>query len=154
MEKCSEFSGLLEGGLHGEQLRLQRDAKHLMSGGCAPAVERDCRTGSDPHPDPWQLGRSPQAPSSGVLRWAARREGEREGWAALRGAAGHKNEAAREAWEDDDNKTPDSPFVEKSLGVTDALGELLLRDGVDGRCKVTLQSENLGSAQTHGEGWA
>lgn len=72
----------------------------------------------------------------------------------LRRAAGHENEAAGQAWEDDDNKTLDFPFVEKSLGVTDALRELLLRDRVDGRCKVTLQSENLSCAQTHGEGWA
>lgn len=55
----------------------------------------------------------------------------------------HRNGAAREAWGDDDNKTRDFPFVEKSLGVIDALDELLLRNRIDGRCKVTLQSENF-----------
>lgn len=81
-------------------------------------------------------------------------DGGRAGWETLRGAAGHDHEAAKESWEDDDSKTLDFPFVENSLGVTDALRELLLRDRVDRRCKVTLQSENLSCAQAHGEDWA
>lgn len=143
---------MLEGGLPGEHLRLQRDAKHLMSPRAALLPwSGDCLAGSDPG--------AGAAADAALAAGAARRRlragscaGER---GELRGAAGHQNEAAGEAWEDDDNKTLDFPFLEKSLGVTDALCELLLRDRVDsGRCKVTLQSENLSCAQTHGEGWA
>lgn len=46
------------------------------------------------------------------------------------------------------------PLAAKSLGVTDSSEESRLRDRVDGRCKVMLESESFHSAQAHGEGWA
>lgn len=85
-------------------------------------------------------------PTCGVLRRAGTgRAGERgrDGWKTLGGAAVHRNGAEREAWGDDDNETRDFPFVENSLEVIDALAELLLHNRIDGRCKVTLQSENF-----------
>ena len=91
-KKLSGFSGLLEGRLHGEQLYLQRNAKHLIGRGSpralllpwcwgcpagsgpgrGPAGCSGARTGQRPAGFSWsrpwrrQLGRSPQAGGGGT----------------------------------------------------------------------------------------
>lgn len=86
---------------------------------------------------------------------APRREGEREGGLGnAQGSAGHQNEADREAWEDDDNKTLEFPFAAKSLGAPDPFRALPLRAGAGGRGEGTPQAGNPSVPRRLLEGWA
>lgn len=89
--EVSEFSGMLEGGLHGEQLRSQRDTKHLMSRGSPRAAllpcSGDCPAGSDPDPG---RGSGPWAAPDAGPGAGARPAGASERGPALGSAGGRR----------------------------------------------------------------